>query len=234
MANIPNRVKVTTKVVRGARRKKIMEKVVINATKRNVTGKQVKALRREGKLPGVIYGHKMDPIAILMDLKESTRVLNNTTSSSVITINLEGTEYSSLVREKQRDYLKNRFIHIDFQAVSQTEKIRTKINIEIVGHAPAVKDYNGVVVDGVTSVHVEALPKDLPERFVVDLSNLKNIGDSITLSDIEIPAGVEVLDPMDEMIVLITSPAAEEEAVVSEEGAAEPEIIEKGKKEEEE
>ena len=211
-----------------------MEKVVINATKRNVTGKQVKALRREGKLPGVIYGHKMDPIAILMDLKESTRVLNNTTSSSVITINLEGTEYSSLVREKQRDYLKNRFIHIDFQAVSQTEKIRTKINIEIVGHAPAVKDYNGVVVDGVTSVHVEALPKDLPERFVVDLSNLKNIGDSITLSDIEIPAGVEVLDPMDEMIVLITSPAAEEEAVVSEEGAAEPEIIEKGKKEEEE
>ena len=209
-----------------------MEKVIINATKRTVIGKQVGVLRRAGKLPGVIYGHKMAPIAILMDLKEATRVLNTTTSSSVITINLEGTEYAALVREKQRDYLKNRFLHIDFQAVSQTEKIRTKINIEIVGHAPAVKDYNGVVVDGVMSIHVEALPKDLPERFVVDLSGLKNIGDSITLRDIEIPAGVEVLDPLDEMIVLITSAVAEEVEAAGEEGAEEPEVIEKGKKEE--
>lgn len=212
-----------------------MEKVVITATKRTVIGKQVGVLRRAGKLPGVIYGHKMDPIAILMDLKQSTRVLNTSTSSSVITINLDGTEYAALVREKQRDYLKNLFIHVDFQAVSQTEKIKAEVNIDFVGLAPAVKDFNGVVVDGVTSVHVEALPKDLPERFIVDISSLKQIGDSITIRDISIPAGVEVLDQLDEMVILITNPAAEEvEEVVVEEVAEEPEVIEKGKKEEEE
>lgn len=212
-----------------------MEKVVINATKRTVIGKQVSALRRASKLPGVIYGHKIDPIAITMELKESTRVLNNTTSSSVITLNVEGTEYAALVRERQRDVLKNRFIHVDFQAVSQTEKIRAEVNIVVEGHAPAVKDFNGVVVEGLTSITVEALPKDLPERFVVDLSTLMQIGDSITLRDIAIPAGVDVLDSLDEMIILITAPAAEEveevAAVEAVEGA-EPEVIEKGKKEE--
>lgn len=213
-----------------------MEKVVINATKRTIIGKQVGALRRAGKLPGVLYGHKVDPVAITMELKESTRVLNNTTSSSVITINLDGTEYPALVREKQRDYLKNRFIHVDFQAVSQTERIRAEVNIEVVGHAPAVKDYNGVMVEGVTSINVEALPKDLPERFVIDISSLKQIGDSITLKDIVIPEGVEVLDSLDEMIILVTAPAAEEveEVAVEEVAGSEPEVIEKGKKEEEE
>ncbi len=211
-----------------------MEKIVINATKRTVLGKQVSTLRRESKLPGVIYGHKIEPMAITMDLKESTRVLNVTTSSSVIYINLEGTEYSVLVREKQRDVLKNRFIHVDFQAVSQTEKIRAEVSIEMVGVAPAVKDFNGVVVEGISKVTVEALPKDLPERFIVDVSSLKQIGDSITLSDIAVPAGVEVLDPADEMIILITSPVAEEAVEETAEGGAEPEVIEKGKKEEEE
>lgn len=212
-----------------------MEKVVIEATKRTVIGKQVNTLRRESKLPGIIYGSKIDPIAITMDLKQATRVLNNTTSSSVITINVEGTEYAALVREKQRDVLRNLFIHADFQAVSQTEKIRAAVNIEMVGHAPAVKDYNGVVVEGVNAINVESLPKDLPERFTVDLSVLKEIGDSISVKDIAIPDGVEVLDSPDEMIILITSPAAEEveEEVVGEEGEEEPEVIEKGKKEEE-
>jgi large subunit ribosomal protein L25 len=211
-----------------------MDKVVINAVKRSVKGKQVGALRREGKLPGVIYGHKVDSIAILMELKESTRVLNVATSSSIVLINLEGVEYSTLIREKQRDYLKNRFIHVDFQAVSQTEKIKAKVNVEIVGLAPAVKDFSGVVVEGLPAVEVEALPKDLPERFIVDISGLKAIGDSIFVKDVPIPAGVEVLDDMDEMIVMITAPQAEEIEVVTEEVTDEPEVIEKGKKEEQE
>lgn len=210
-----------------------MEKVVIDATKRTITGKQVSTLRRQSKLPGVIYGHKMDPVAITMDLKQATKVLNNTTSSSVITINLEGTQLAALVREKQRDIMKNLFIHADFQAVSQTEKIRAAVDIELVGLAPAVKDYNGVLVEGVTSINVEALPKDLPERFIIDLSGLKQIGDSITVQDITIPDGVEVLDPLEETVVLVTSPAAEE-IEVGGEGSSElePEVIEKGKKEE--
>ncbi len=211
-----------------------MEKMVISAEKRSTIGKKVGVLRREGKLPGVIYGHKYEPTAIIMDLKEATRVLNQATSSSIVTVSLEGKEIASLVRERQRDYLRNRFIHIDFQAVSLTEKIRTAVNIEFTGVAPAVKDFNGVVVDGLNSVEVEALPTDLPERFILDISVLKEIGDSILVKDLVVPANVEVLTPEDEMLILITSPAGEEEEVVVAGEGLEPEVIEKGKKEAEE
>lgn len=212
-----------------------MEKVVINAVKRTVTGKQVGVLRRAGKLPGVIYGHKVDPIAITMDLKQSTHILNIATSSSIIQIDLEGVEYSTLVREKQKDYLKNRFIHIDFQAVSQTEKIKAEVGIEFVGIAPAVKDFSGVIVEGITAIEVEALPKDLPERFIVDISQLAEIGNAIYIKDLSVPSSVEVLSSLEDMIVMVSAPAAEEiEVVETEEVAEEPEVIEKGKKEEEE
>jgi len=213
-----------------------MEKIIINAVKRTVKGKQVGTLRRAGKLPGVIYGHKVEPIAITMDARESTHILNNATSSSIIQINLEGVEYATLVREKQKDYLRNSFIHVDFQAVSQTEKIRADVGIEFINVSPAVKDFMAVIVEGMTEISVEALPKDLPERFTVDLSVLKQIGDAIYVKDLAIPANVHVLDSAEEMVVMASAPALEEVEPVAatEEIAAEPEVIEKGKKEEEE
>lgn len=213
-----------------------MEKIIINAVKRTVKGKQVGTLRRAGKLPGVIYGHKVEPIAITMDARESTHILNNATSSSIIQINLEGVEYATLVREKQKDYLRNSFIHVDFQAVSQTEKIRADVGIEFINVSPAVKDFMAVIVEGMTEISVEALPKDLPERFTVDLSVLKQIGDAIYVKDLAIPANVHVLDSAEEMVVMASAPALEEVEPVAatEEVAAEPEVIEKGKKEEEE
>lgn len=215
---------------------KMMEKIVINAVKRTVIGKQVGTLRRAGKLPGVIYGHKVEPIAITMDARESTRILNTATSSSIIQINLEGVEYSTLVREKQKDYLRNTFIHVDFQAVSQTEKIRADVGIEFINLSPAVKDFMAVIVEGMTEISVEALPKDLPERFTVDLSVLKEIGDAIYVKDLPVPANVHVLDSAEEMVVMASAPALEEVEPVAatEEVVAEPEVIEKGKKEEEE
>lgn len=217
-------------MVRGTRRIK-MEKLVISAEKRSTKGKKVGALRREGKLPGIIYGHKFESTAILMNQKEATRVLNTATSSSLVTIDLEGKAISTLIREKQRDYLKNSYLHIDFQAISLNEVIKAAVNVELTGIAPAVKDYSGVLMEGLTSIEVEALPTDLPERFVVDISVLKEVGDSIFVKDIPVSDKVTILTPHDEMVVLITSPASEE--VVEEvAGEEEPEVIEKGKKEE--
>jgi large subunit ribosomal protein L25 len=212
-----------------------MEKLVINAEKREITGKKVGTLRREGKLPGVIYGHHFNAQPIVMNLKDATKALLQTTASTIITVVLDGKEQPALVREKQKNYLRNEFIHVDFQAVSLTEKLRAKVNIELVGTAPAVRNFNGVVVEGVNAISVEALPQDLPERFVVDVSHLENIGDAIYLKDLDIPASVELLDSPEELVVLITAPAAEEvEEVTTTEAGAEPEVIEKGKKEEEE
>jgi len=210
-----------------------MEKIVINATRRTVTGKQVGALRRAGKLPAVLYGHHVEATPMTLDLREASRTLAGLTGSSIITINLDGKEFAALVREKQRNYITNTLLHVDFQAVSLTEKLRAAVEIEITGMSSAVKDFNGVVVAGVSHLEVEALPADLPERFVVDISGLKKIGDAIHVRDIAIPDKVEVLTDSDEMVVLITAGAGEEVAEAAEGGPEEPEVIEKGKKEEE-
>lgn len=210
-----------------------MEKAVIKATRRTVTGKKVGAMRREGKLPGVIYGHHLEPIAITMDQREASRTLATLTSSSLVNIELDGQMHAALVREKQKNYIRGTLLHVDFLAVSLTEKIRASVAIEIHGVAPAVKDYNGVVINGLESIEVESLPQDLPERVVVDISGLKNIGDGIYVRDLKLASNVIVHTDVDEMIVVVTGSSTEEAVVEGEATMAEPEVIEKGKKEEE-
>ncbi len=211
-----------------------MEKVVLKAEKRNVVGKQVRALRREGKLPAVIYGRRTEPINIALDAHSAALTLGKLTSSSLVTIDLGGKEYPALVREKQLDFIKNSLLHVDFMAVSLTEKITASVGIHLEGTAPAVKDFNAILVTGLTELEVECLPTDLPERFVVDITGLAEIGDGVYVRDVVPPANVEILDDADEMIVVATAMAAEEVEEVAEVAAGEePEVIEKGKKEEE-
>lgn len=212
-----------------------MEKVVIKATRRTVIGKQVKALRRQGKLPGIIYGHHIETTPISMDLQEATRSLSGLTASSIVTVVIEGEENAALVREKQRDFIKGTLRHVDFQAVSLTEKIRAFVAVELTGLSPAVKDFNAVIVTGLDEIEVEALPQDLPERITVDISKLAKIGDGIYVRDLVFAEGVEVLENEDEMVARATAQAAEEvtEVAAVESTTDEPEVIEKGKKEEE-
>lgn len=215
-----------------------MEKVVLKATPRTATGRQVAALRRSGLLPAVIYGHNVSPISISLEGREAGRALGRLSSSSLITIDLDGKEYPSLVREKQQNYIKRNLIHVDFMVVSLTEKIRAKVGILLSGDSPAVKDFNAMLINGLNELDVEAFPQDLPESITVDIATLVNIGDGIHVRDIVLSDKVQVMDSPDEMIVLATAPAKEEveevvtpEAAVLEEGA-EPEVLEKGKKEE--
>ncbi|MBM3152379.1 MAG: 50S ribosomal protein L25, partial [Chloroflexi bacterium] len=153
-----------------------MDKVVLQASPRSVIGKQVRALRRSGQLPGILYGSNMEPTPISMDAHNATRTLAKLTSSSLVTIELEGKEYPALVREKQRNFVKNVLLHVDFQTVSTTEKLRANVSIELFGVSPAVKDFNAVLVAGLDSLEVECFPQDLPERIKVDISVLAAIG----------------------------------------------------------
>jgi large subunit ribosomal protein L25 len=217
-----------------------MDKVVLKATERKLTGRHVRALRRSGQLPGVIYGHNVEPVSISLDAREASRVLGKLSSSSLITVDVEGKEYPSLVREKQMNYIKRNLIHVDFQVVSLTEKIRANVGIVLTGNSIAVKDFNAMLINGLTELEVEAFPQDLPEHVVVDIGALARIGDAIHVKDISLSDKVTVLSAADEMVILATAPAKEEveevvtpEAVAVEEGT-EPEVIEKGKKEEEE
>ena len=212
-----------------------MAEVVLKAVHRDVIGKQVKALRREGKLPAVLYGRQMQPVPILLDHKETSRLLGSQSTTALVTIELDGKPYVTLIRDKQRDVLLGSLIHVDFQAVSMEEKLRVSVAVDIEGESLAVKDYNGILVLNTNELEVECLPMDLPERIVIDISSLKRIGDSIFVRDLRLPETVTVLADPNQAIAIVTTQAAEEveavEAVVAE--VEEPEVIEHGKKEEE-
>ncbi|RME91271.1 MAG: 50S ribosomal protein L25 [Anaerolineae bacterium] len=213
-----------------------MEKIVLKATKRDVTGKQVRALRRQGKLPAVLYGHNMPSTPITLNAREAAHVLARLPSSSLVTIELDGKEYPALVREKQRDFIKNTLLHVDFLAVTMTERIRATVAIEMVGEAPAVKELGAILVTNLDQLEIECLPGDLPERIVVDISGLTEIGSAVHVRDVEVPEKVDVLTDPDEVIAVITAAREEEvtEEVAVEAEVEEPEVIERGKKEEEE
>lgn len=211
-----------------------MEKVVLKAEKRTVIGKQVKQLRRAGQLPGVIYGFNFEPTAISLDAHSSQQIIPHLTSSSIVNIDLDGKLIPALVREEQKNYIKNVLTHVDFLAISMTEKIRAQVSLHFSGIAPAIKDFSAAIVNNMSSVEVEALPSDLPERIDVDLSTLAKLGDAIHVRDLNIPAGVTLLTDADEVVAVATATHEEAEPVAAEEGVTEPEVIEKGKAEEEE
>lgn len=206
------------------------EQIVLNATKRTVVGKQVKALRRAGKLPGVIYGKHTEPVAISLEAHESGRILAGVGPSTLITIDVEGQQYPVLVRDRQYNYIYRYLTHIDFLAVSMTETLRAEVRVELTGKSPAVKDFGAIVVHLLESLEVECLPKDLPENFTLDISGLKNIGDSLTVADLKVASGIEILHDPEEVIVQITAPMGEE--VETESITAEPERIERARAEE--
>ena len=209
-----------------------MEKVVLKATKREVLGRKVGALRRDGKLPAVLYGHGIESTPVTLEAHEAALKLSHVTSSSLMMIDLDGKEYPALVREKQRDYLKNRLLHVDFQVISMTEKVTTKVGIELTGTAPAVKAFSAVIVTVLNELEVECMPQDLPERVVIDISGLAEVGAGIHVRDVVISDQVTILDDPGEMIV-VASATREEKAVVEEAPAEEeaaPEESEPAKK----
>lgn len=220
-----------------------MEKVVLKATRRAITGKQVSALRRAGQLPAVIYGRHTEPISIALDAHGAGLALGRVGSSSLISVEVDGKEYPALVRERQRDFIRGTLKHVDFLAVSLTESLRAEVRIELAGVSPAAKDLNAVLVTGLHSVSVECLPTDLPDRIVVDISGLREVGDGIHVRDLEVSEKVRILDDPDEMVVVATYAKQEvveavaqplEGVVAPEAEAEEPELsVERGKKEDE-
>jgi large subunit ribosomal protein L25 len=216
-----------------------MEKVVLKATKREVAGKGVKALRRSGALPAVIYGKHTEPINISLDAHTVSMQLAKISSSTIVTLDVEGKEYPALVREKQRDFIKNRLLHVDFMAVSLTERIRAAVTLHFSGVSLAVKDYNAIMVHNLEQLHVECLPADLPEYIEIDVSALARPGDGIRVKDVVVSDKVRVLEDADVMVA-VAAASRIEDAIPGAEGqeaeatSAEPSLsVERGKKEEE-
>ncbi len=220
------------------------DKIVLEAQKRNLKGKKVKALRREGFLPGIIYGrlakNQIDPIAIQLDLHEASKTINKLTGSSLVRLIVDDKEYPVVLREAQKDVIYGTLKHVDFMAVSLTEKLQTAVPIELIGQAPAEISMAAVVVTGISELEIECLPQDMPERIEVDATVLVDIDSAIYVKDLDLPDTYEVLTDPEELIAGVTYVTIEEEEEEEEEDELaelldedmEPEVIEKGKKDE--
>lgn len=217
-----------------------MEKIVLKTSKRDVIGKKVKYLRYEGKLPAIIYGNVKTPIPIAMNLLDTTKIMRGVGSSTVIFLDVDGEEIAVLLRDVQRDVIRGHYLHLDFLALNLKETVRTMVSLFVVGEAPAIEEFGAVLMTGLTEIEIEALPSNLVDSIELDVSILKKIGDSINVNDLLMPEGVECLVETNDMLVVATAPVLiveeEEEGLEGEEeldGDAEPEVIEKGKEEEE-
>ncbi len=202
----------------------------LQAERRSEKGKGVAhKIRAAGRIPGVLYGHGLDSVPLTVDAREMRHILHTGAGANVlIDLVVEGETHLALPREIQHDYIHDRLIHVDFLAVSRTEKITVDVEIRDVGEAPGVKQ-GGVVDHHMRELHVECLPQDVPDFIDVDLSNL-DLGDTVHVSDIIVPPGVTILsNPEDSVLAVITPAALRTEAdltVAGEEPAAVAEVAE--------
>lgn len=221
------------------------ERIELEAQKRTIMGKQVRELRRSGMLPGIVYGRlgkeQIDPIKIQLDLREASKTINALTGSSLVRLNVEGKEYPVVLRELQKDIIYGTLRHVDFMAVSLTDKLQTMVPIELIGQAPAEISMAAVVLTGISELEIECLPQDMPERIEVDATVLVDMESAIYVRDLDLPENIEILTDPDEMIASVTYVAIEEEEEEEDEGelaelldeGVEPEVIERGKKDDE-
>ena len=208
------------------------ELINLTAEPRVSVGFGVKALRRSGKVPAVIYGHRIAPTHIQLEDREVSNALRKAGRNTLITLNVAGSGPKMvLAREIQRNAIKRTLVHIDFYEVSMNETIRTQIRIILEGVPPEVKAGTGVLLQELPLVDIECLPSQLFNSITLDIANLK-IDDVIRIKDLVVPEGVQVHhDPEAEVVRLSRFVETKEEEVVAE--TSDVEVIEKGKKDEE-
>ena len=212
-----------------------MEKLVMKASKREERGKNAcKHMRREGLIPGIVYKGGKEALSIQVNEKELWKILHTEAGgNAIITLDIEGgTNKTVIAHELQHDPMTDRVIHVDFHEISLTEVIKVKVPVSLKGEAAGVAE-GGVLNQVMWEIEVECKAMDLPEHINVHIEGL-NIGDGIHLKDIEIPETVRVLDDGEQLVVGVNAPHVEEEVEGEPEvEGEEPEVIKKGKLEEE-
>lgn len=186
------------------------DRVTIVAEPRTVTGKKVKRLRREGYVPGVIYGQS-EPVKIQMDVKPLRRALRIAGTGQLVEIEVDGKDYTVLAREIQQHVTRRDILHVDFLEVSMTETIRSEADLVSIGESAMTESGEGIVSQSLYSVEIECLPDALVSQFEFDLSAIESAEDSITVSDLAIPEGVTILTDPETLIARFEYSRIEEE-----------------------
>ncbi len=212
-----------------------MERYNITAEKREETGKgAARRLRRNGKIPAVMYGRSKGAESLIVDPHDISHLLQkNVILDLTIVDDDEEKKETVMIKDYQRDVIKKNLLHVDFQHISMDEKIEVSVPIELTGDSPGVKE-GGVLQKLMRMVEISALPSDVPEKISLDLSELE-LGDSLAVEDLEVGEDVEIISSAEDVIVTVVAPSeevTEPEEEELEEEFVEPEVI--GEEEEEE
>ncbi|MDR7385976.1 MAG: 50S ribosomal protein L25 [Armatimonadota bacterium] len=216
-----------------------MQRLTLEVDARGERGKSaVRKLRRAGRVPGVLYGRGIEPLAISVDARAVEAALQRLAGANVlldILVREDGhvrTELAML-QDVQRDVLTRRILHVDLHRISLTEKVYTRLPVRLKGEPPGVRE-GGILEFLRHEVEVTGLPTDLPDHLELDVSRLA-LGDSLHVRDLKVPPGVTVLTPPEETLVTVLAPAVapEEAPAAAEEVPAQPEVVGKGKAAEE-
>lgn len=205
------------------------------STRANVGKGVARSLRREGKLPAVIYGHARASQALSIDARELGRLLEHVSAdTTVIELSVDGAMTRTLIREIQRHPVKRAIIHVDFQELVAGEKVTVNIPIILTGVSVGVRLNGGILTQVLSELEVSVDPANIPNRIEVDISEV-NIGGSVHVNELRIPDGVEVLTGATDTVLIVSASKASEETAPVVEGAApsEPEVIRAKKAEEE-
>jgi large subunit ribosomal protein L25 len=208
----------------------------ISAQTREGRGKgAARTSRREGRIPGVLYGHGEESVPLSVDALELQKLVHTISiENTIVDLDIgEGEPYKVLIRELQRHPFRDEFVHIDFFHVAMDEKIQVEIPIVLVGTPTGVKNKGGILDHQLRELEVFCLPGSIPEKVEIDVSDL-DIGDSVHVSEIQLP-DVEILTESDRAVVAVLAPTVVEvEEAAAEEAILEPEVIGRGKEEDEE
>ncbi|MDD4026583.1 MAG: 50S ribosomal protein L25 [Candidatus Shapirobacteria bacterium] len=185
------------------------EKHQMIADIRTVVGRKVRQLRKEGLIPATVYGHKFESLSIQFKTLELEKLFNEVGESGLVELLIGEEKLPILFRNPQYSAILGDLIHIDCYKVNLKEKITASVPIEFIGESVAVKEGN-TLIEVTTEVEVEALPTDLPKSIEVDISVLNAVDDAITVADIKLDEKVEMVTSLEQVIVKIEAPRAEE------------------------
>jgi large subunit ribosomal protein L25 len=219
-----------------------MATVSLSANARDGKGKgAARSLRSQGQVPAVIYGHGRQPQPLALNARDLDKLLSHIQAeSTVIEVTVDGHTAKTPLREIQRHPIKRQILLVDFQALVAAEKETDSIPIVLLGVPEGVRLEGGVLDQTLREIEIEVDPSNIPDHVEYDITNMV-IGDSVHISDLKVPEGVEVIDDPETSVAVLAAPravieevAAVAEPVEGEAGAvAEPEVIGRGKEEEE-
>lgn len=189
-----------------------MTSPTLSVTTRTVVGKQARALRNQGIIPAVMYGHKKESVNLAVERLVFNKLYQEVGSSTLVDLSIDGKKpVKVLIHDVQKDAVTHAPEHVDFYIVNLKEKLQTAIPLVFAGTADAVETLGGTLLTSKDELNVECLPEDLVSEIAVDIAQLATFDDVIRISDIAVPAGITVLDEADETVASVAEPITQAE-----------------------